>query len=672
MNVTIEHHPIPAAPLGPQNPLPMFREAAGTKQLRHDGSFHPEDEQLFGKGIDFQVLPDLMQDGYGRKRELTEITTVVLENDVLAARFLPDFGGRLISLQEKARGRELLYRNPVLQPANLAIRNAWFSGGIEWNVGVVGHSTHTCSPVFFASIVDRDAGEFLRLWEYERIRRVFWQIDFHLPRGARHLCAHVRIVNDASDSVPMYWWTNIAVPEAEGSRVFSGTDEVLYIQPVSLSRPEAPREFGRGRLPHLPSLPGQDASYPLAFNYSSEYFFQTPQSTANPWEAVSQSDGTLFYERSTSRLRYRKMFCWGNLPGGRHWCDFLAEKGRGSYIEIQAGLAPTQVHGLIMPPNGEWNFTQCFGVTDIQPEEAQGEWRGARDRIVAHVDALLPGEEIERLHRRYRDLERTEPGEMIHHGTGWGALERRRRERSGETRPLPRGMVFPDATLGGLQTPWLELLEKGTTGGPASIDTVSWLTDEAWIPYLEAAARNDAGNPWPRLYLGVALMEAGKRREALECWRRSIDRKPLPVTWRNIARALMAEGEVDEALAAMRRAVDLEGAHPSRYIAEEWMQLLLSGGRYQEAWDHYTALPESVRNHEVMVSAAATAALELKRYDVIETALHREFAMIREGDRRLVDLWFAYQQQKHADAGRTASRLPDPPSTIDFRMVLGA
>ena len=167
-------------------------------------------------------------------------------------------------------------------------------------------------------------------------------------------------------------------------------------------------------------------------------------------------------------------------------------------------------------------------------------------------------------------------------------------------------------------------------------------------------------------------MEAGKRREALECWRRSIDRKPLPVTWRNIAQALMAEGEVDEALAAMRRAVDLEGERPSRYIAEEWMQLLLSGGRYQEAWDHYTALPESIRNHEGMVSTAAAAALELKRYDFIEHALSREFAMIREGDRRLVDLWFAYQQQKHADAGRTVSRLPDPPSTIDFRMVLGA
>ena len=71
------------------------------------------------------------------------------------------------------------------------------------------------------------------------------------------------------------------------------------------------------------------------------------------------------------------------------------------------------------------------------------------------------------------------------------------------------------------------------------------------------------------------------------------------------------------------------------------------------------------------MSAAAAAALELKKYDFIEHALSREFAMIREGDRRLVDLWFAYQKQKNANAGAAASPPADPPKSIDFRMVSG-
>ena len=70
---------------------------------------------------------------------------VRLGNEILKATFLPELGGRLISLLHKPLGRELLNRNPVFQPANLAIRNAWFSGGIEWNIGQLGHTFSTCS-----------------------------------------------------------------------------------------------------------------------------------------------------------------------------------------------------------------------------------------------------------------------------------------------------------------------------------------------------------------------------------------------------------------------------------------------------------------------------------------------------------------------------------------------
>ncbi|MGP3952569.1 hypothetical protein [Streptomyces sp. 7N604] len=32
-------------------------------------------------------------------------------------------------------------RNPVFQPASFALNGAWFSGGIEWNIGATGHTT---------------------------------------------------------------------------------------------------------------------------------------------------------------------------------------------------------------------------------------------------------------------------------------------------------------------------------------------------------------------------------------------------------------------------------------------------------------------------------------------------------------------------------------------------
>ena len=63
----------------------------------------------------------------------------ILENDILRATFLLGFGGRLWSLFHKPAGRELLTVNPTIQFANLALRNAWFSGGVEWNIGTIGH-----------------------------------------------------------------------------------------------------------------------------------------------------------------------------------------------------------------------------------------------------------------------------------------------------------------------------------------------------------------------------------------------------------------------------------------------------------------------------------------------------------------------------------------------------
>jgi hypothetical protein len=123
------------------------------------------------------VLPYLVQDGYGRDRRPAGHKVAVLENDVLRATFLLDLGGRLWSLLHKPTGRELLHRNPVFQPANLALRNAWFAGGVEWNIGTIGHSPTTCEPLHAARVLQPDGTPVLRMYEYERLREVVFQVD---------------------------------------------------------------------------------------------------------------------------------------------------------------------------------------------------------------------------------------------------------------------------------------------------------------------------------------------------------------------------------------------------------------------------------------------------------------------------------------------------------------
>ena len=144
----------------------------------------PEEKRRFlGWQAGYRVLPYRMQDVYTRQRAPRDFQAVVLENEYLRATFLPELGGRLVSLVSLPAERELLHRNPVFQPADLAIRNAWFSGGIEWNIGQLGHTFTTCSPLFAAQIRGAAGEPGLRMYEYERCKGLFWQIDFYLPPG---------------------------------------------------------------------------------------------------------------------------------------------------------------------------------------------------------------------------------------------------------------------------------------------------------------------------------------------------------------------------------------------------------------------------------------------------------------------------------------------------------
>ena len=147
-----EPYNILAANLGAENPLPGFRDPKHDMSVPIDASVPAEDRRYLGWEVGYRVLPYRIQDGYDRDKKPRTFHGLVLENEILKATFLPELGGRLVSLVHKPTHRELLDCNPVFQPANLAIRNAWFSGGIEWNASHFGHHFLTCSPVFAARV----------------------------------------------------------------------------------------------------------------------------------------------------------------------------------------------------------------------------------------------------------------------------------------------------------------------------------------------------------------------------------------------------------------------------------------------------------------------------------------------------------------------------------------
>lgn len=377
--VHVENLTLPGAALGRENPLPYFRDPTVNREVGVMDSLPLARQEYLGWETAFRVLPYRMQDQYTRQRQPLTFRSIVLENETLKATFLPEVGGRLISLFHKPLQRELLHRNPVFQPANLAIRNAWFSGGIEWNIGQVGHTFTTCSPLFASAIQDAGGEPGLRFYEFERCKSLFWQIDFYLPPGSPFLAAYTRVVNPNPVDTSMYWWTNIAVDEAPDVRVLAPASHAIYID-----FNEKGSGFGYTALPGLLSLKGLDGTYSLNSPFANEFFFQCDQADV-PWEAALDGQGRGLVEASTRRLKYRKMFCWGSHAGGRHWQEFLSQPGQ-AYIEIQAGLAPTQMHGLVMPARTAWDWTQVFGYLEADPAGVHSpDW----ERAIETVDAEL-------------------------------------------------------------------------------------------------------------------------------------------------------------------------------------------------------------------------------------------------------------------------------------------
>lgn len=652
---------IPMAEVGPCNPFPPL--AAGPDahaRIRPAEDAAPEDARWVGWGIPATPLPYLMQDGYGRRRVPRSVETLVLENGNLAATFLPSAGGRLWSLFDKIGGRELLFRNPVFQPANLAIRNAWFAGGVEWNVGLVGHCPFTCSDLF-ASRVEGPDGPVLRMYEWERIRGVLFQVDAFLPDGSPALFVNVRIVNPGVRETPMYWWSNTAVEQTPRSRVLAPAADAYTFSYGGAMR----------RVP-VPLLEGQDVSYPARGLRAADYFFRIPDGRRR-WIAAVDGEGRGLFQASSDLLRGRKLFLWGCGEGGKRWQEHLCGPGHG-YFEIQAGLARTQAEHLPMPGRASWSWLEAYGPLSLDPVEAHApDWERACAAAERAIGEAVPAARLEEVRCAHLPTLDAAPGGMLHSGSGWGALEARRR-----TWSVP-GLPFDAGALGPEQRCWLSLLEGGRMAAvDGETDVRGIQSGKGWRDLLEDSVLSGGGEDWlPWYHLGVLRAGDGERAAALEAFRGSLSRRRTVWALRNAAILLKESGEADGAIALLLEAVDMR---PDLLpLAVECGAMLLDAGRPAEWLELTSRLPEAVRKAGRVRLLEARARLDLGSWRDLDLFFRDppEIPDMREGEVSLTDLWFSMHERKAgldprdpaSEGARRRVRGGNPPTaSIDFRM----
>ena len=662
---------MPAAQLGPENPLaPLHAPKSVIEGLHIEDSICPADRELIGYGLDTGCLPYGSQDQYDRGLNVRSFKTAILENEVLKATFLLEFGGRLWSLYHKQRQRELLYVNPVFRLGNLAIRDAWFSGGIEWNPSIRGHSPFTCSPLFVGYLEDGNGDPVLRMYEWERIRRVPFQIDFSLPEGSSVLFVYVRLINPHTETIPMYWWSNIATPEAPSIRVI-----VPAHQAYTFSYREGRKSMGA--IP-VPVARGKDLTYPSDSPAAADYFYCIDR-TRRIWIATLDEDGYGLAQTSTSMLRGRKLFVWGMGSGGRRWQEFLSASDD-PYIEIQAGLAGTQMECLPMPADTEWSWLEAYGLMEADPGIAHSrKWSDACNHIESRLTELISEKALERTYNTAQCVGRRPVAEIVQRGSGWGALERRRREINGQTSMFAASMVFDDASLTDEQKPWLELLQTGgfPVGNPSQPPT-AWMVQTEWRELLEQAVRENCTRNWLAwLHLGVMHYHAKEYSAAAQAWKTSASLESSAWAYRNLAVLADDEKRFDDAVDLMAAGYKLQSTVVP--LAIEYCRSLVRAERYREALRVVNTLPDDIRNHARIQSVAAFAALNLDDLPAVEQFLNSgiELPTIREGEIVLTDLWFEMHAKRLAAADNVpiddalrqrARREYQPPYAIDFRM----
>lgn len=651
--VKLSAYKIPAAKMGGMTPLPdimnnMYIHAGFeiTDKITKDEQTH------LGKGMISTMLPYQMQDEYDRNLTETELTAAIVENDYLRAVFLPQYGGRLWSLYDKEKGRELLYENHVFQPGNLGLRNAWFSGGVEFNVGIKGHNPLTCSPLYCERATTPD-GDILNLYEYERIRGVVYTVSAWLPEDSRVLYLKCRIENLEDREKYMYWWSNIAVPETEHTRVIVPTDEsflCFYDENRYLLDKVS-----------IPNALGTDVTYPTHLPQSNDFFYKIPPTEAK-WITAVENDGSGLLQCSTDQLIGRKTFLWGKGQGGRNWNRWLSDRDD-AYIEIQAGLAHTQLEHIPMPPKTEWSWVEAYTGIYADPEKLHStDWNTAVNEVRRVID-----EKIGNPHTlSYPSEESVTSREIIFSGSGWGALEE---EIRGER--ISRYHTFPKNENDEETAQWHHLITYGEmTTHDTNVPPQSFVSGKAWLDKL-----SDVKNVtwYTELHKGTVCYGLKDYDGAEKAWLKSLELEDNGWAHRNLAMLYRSlKKNKDDAISHILNAATLLSV---RGIYIDCATILTENGLDNKWLEVFDSMPNAMQNDGRLRLYKVAALMRLDRLEEATAILNPSFVMddIKEGELSISGIWFELYRKLYAketgndDPEKADEKYPLPKS-LDFRM----
>jgi hypothetical protein len=365
--------------------------------------------------------------------------------------------------------------------------------------------------------------------------------------------------------------------------------------------------------------------------------------------------------------------------GGRKWQEFLSPSGE-PYLEIQAGLARTQLEHLPMPGDTQWSWLEAYGLMEADSDAVHGgDWEGAQGAVGEKLNQLISCSDLEAEYEQGKEWVGDPPVELFQRGSGWGALERVRREVAGELPFSDEGMVFDEESLTERQAPWIGLLREGVMP-PADPDVTprSYMVQDEWQTMLEEAVEDEEGAHWLAwFHLGVMRYYEGERESARRAWERSLQETRTPWAIRNLAVLAQERGQGDEAADLYVAACRMRPQ--SLPLAVECGRALLEADRPAEWLERLDDLPAWVRERGRIRLLEARAALALDDFERVKHIFAEKPVVndMREGEVSLSELWFDFHERRLSAAenvpiddalyARVRREFPVP-EEFDFRM----
>lgn len=320
-----------------ENPNPVFRSQYGVAM----------------------IYPYTLLDDIDSRPTLKKYRILYLENAYLRVGVIPDLGGRVYSVFDKITQKDVFYKNNVVKFSPLAIRGAFFSGGIEFSFPVA-HAPTTADKVNWSIRQNTDGSASIAFGGIEHMTRMRWMITLTLYPNHCALAQDVFLSNPYFLPGRYHFWTNASLV---------ANDQTEFIYPFRKVRSyefagTAPWPYGRlDLLSQEEGLPGMEGTpkWPVEvmhepFNFRWQKNILTHVSIFGrdvkwnffgAWQHA-ENYGYAHYA-SHHDVAGMKLWSWGNAPIGVINQSALTDDGE-LYAETQCGAMETQLDFDFLQP----------------------------------------------------------------------------------------------------------------------------------------------------------------------------------------------------------------------------------------------------------------------------------------------------------------------------------